>query len=326
MEFLRPLFLPDDPVSHDIINYFASLLRVFGMEDRGWDPYSESRATLEDLNSFFKLDLPEEYFPNPETTHWRVGLLLYSHIVEMDAPYEVLANLLRFRVNKGYDSNPFHEFLNTKERKSMGKRGLPTGRKIQIVKNLSVEAGLPNVGAIFDDFYDNHLRNAVGHSDFILTSDGFRCRGNSGGTKGFQISYARLDEKLTAAKAFIAAFFQMEQLARQVWGLRKQKALPYDPHYKGLMEVLVDGDEKMCGFRIHWPNGSDSTYSRTEDGVEMVNCHADPQAATISLLVGLYVQEPGDFSPLVGREAKPIYTKLQGTNVLPEWPINDVDT
>ena len=51
VEILEPLFLPDDPVSHDIINYFASLLRVFGMEASGWDPYAESRANLEDLRA-----------------------------------------------------------------------------------------------------------------------------------------------------------------------------------------------------------------------------------------------------------------------------------
>ena len=61
-EILKPLFLPDDPVSHDIINYFASLLRVFGMEDVGWDPYAESRATLNDLNSFFKINLRRTAF------------------------------------------------------------------------------------------------------------------------------------------------------------------------------------------------------------------------------------------------------------------------
>ena len=37
---LTPLFLPDDPISHDIIRYFASLLRIVGMEDAGWDAIS----------------------------------------------------------------------------------------------------------------------------------------------------------------------------------------------------------------------------------------------------------------------------------------------
>lgn len=38
IERLEPIFLPPDPISNDIIRYFASLLRVVGMEDRGWDP------------------------------------------------------------------------------------------------------------------------------------------------------------------------------------------------------------------------------------------------------------------------------------------------
>lgn len=99
---LAPLFFPDDAVSNDIVNYFASLLRIVGMEDGGWDPHLESRALLEDLNSIFQLKLPVESFPDPGSTTWRIGLLFYSHIVEMDAPYEVLANLLRFRLGNRY--------------------------------------------------------------------------------------------------------------------------------------------------------------------------------------------------------------------------------
>ena len=148
IELLKPLFLPDDPVSNDIINYFASLLRVFGEEEGGWDPYAESRATLEDLNGFFKINLPEDFFPNPEATHWRIGLLLYSHIAEMDAPYEVLTNLLRFRLGKDYSPNPYLEFLTPKEKKSIGKYGIVPSRKIKIIQNLSDDAGLPGVGTI----------------------------------------------------------------------------------------------------------------------------------------------------------------------------------
>ncbi|MDE0059689.1 MAG: hypothetical protein OXI22_13280 [Defluviicoccus sp.] len=322
VEILRPLFLPDDPVSHDIINYFASLLRVFGKEDGGWDPYAESRATIEDLNSFFKIDLPEVRFPDSNATLWRIGLLLYGHIVEMDAPYEVLANLLRFRLGKGYSPDAFSEFLtdNEKKKKSYRKRPLPPGRKIQVIKELSAEAGLPNIGAIFDDFYNNHLRNAVGHSDFILADDNFRCRGNLSGTNAFRLPYERLDEIIRSAKAFIAAFFQMELTARQVWGCQKHRALPYDRDYKGLMEVLVDVQDAMCGFRVHWPNGSDSTYRRTADGTEMINCLFDPNGKTIALMVGRYAQDASDFSPLVERNAQPVYSKLEGCDVIPAWP------
>ena len=293
VELLKPLFLAADPVSDDIIRYFASLLRVVGMEDRGWDPYAESRAVLNDINGFFKVDLPEAIFQQPDRTIWRLGLLLYSHIVEMDAPYEVMTNLLRFQLGKGYSPNPFYAFLTSAEQKSFRKRGITTGRKIEIIQQLSEAAGL-EVGNIFDTFYDNRLRNAISHSDYILTDGDFRCRGGVSGTRAFRISYEELDRILTSAKAFIAAFFSVEQLARQVWGMKKQQAIPYDPNYKGLMEILVDDRDFMCGFRVHWPNGSQSTYRRTEDGIDMTNCSLDMNNATISLFVDLYRHFPDD--------------------------------
>jgi hypothetical protein len=73
---LKTLFLPEDPVSNDIVNYFASLLRVVGMEDKGWDPYLESRSILEDLNAILQTDLPGTKFPDKNLTMWRMGLLM----------------------------------------------------------------------------------------------------------------------------------------------------------------------------------------------------------------------------------------------------------
>jgi len=289
------------------------------MEDRGWDPYAESRAVLDDINGLFEVNLPEAIFPQPDRTTWRLGLLLYSHIVEMDAPYEVMTNLLRFQLGKGYSPNPFFAFLSNAEKKSFRKRGISTGRKIEIIKELSNEAGL-EVGTIFDDFYSNQLRNAISHSDYILADEGFRCRGGISGIRAFRIPYKELDRILMSAKAFIAAFFSVEQLARHAWGAKKQQAFAYDGRYKGLMEVLVDDRGLLCGFRVHWPNNSESTYRRTEDGIDMTNCSLDLKNATIELFVDLFARNPGQFSPLVERDANPVYTKLEGCDEPPAWP------
>lgn len=319
IELFKPLFLPADPVSNDIIRYFASLLRALGMEDHGWDPYAESRSMLEDINGFFFVKLPKKHFKEPERTHWRLGLILYSHILEMDAPYEVITNLLRFKLGKGYSPNPFFQFLTEREKKGFQKKGISTIRKIEIIKRLSDESS-SGLARIFDEFYSNKLRNAIAHADFILTDEDFRCRGDISGIKGFRISYEELDRKIMCAKAFVSAFFQIELLARQIWGLEKQKAIPYDPHYKGLMEILVDDKDVMCGFRIHWPNNSESTYRRTKGGIEMTNCSLDLENSTLSPFVNLYAQKPGSFSPLVEHDARPVYTKLEGCNETPSWP------
>jgi hypothetical protein len=319
IERLQPIFLPADPVKNDIICYFASLLRVLGMEDGGWDPYAESRGLLDDINAFFKLELPKEHFKEPHKTPWRLGLLLYSHIVEMDAPYEVLTNLLRFQLGKGYSPNPFFALLREKEQKSYARWGISTGRKIEIIKQLSKDLGF-DAGDIFDEFYDNRLRNAIAHSDYIIANDDFRCRGGLSGMKAFRIPYEELDKRLVAAKAFVAAFFQVELAARQIWGLHKQKAIPYDPLYKGLMEVLVDNRDVMCGFKVHWPNGSESMYRRTEYGIDMVNCMVSPEHATLQLMVGLFPRGRGPFSPLVEQGGVPVYSKIEGIDEPPVWP------
>ncbi len=315
IKILEPLFLPDDPVSYDIIRYFASLLRVLGMEDKGWDPYAESRKILDDLNRLMKLELPKDRFPDGWTS-WRLGLLLYSHIVEMDAPYEVITNLLRFRLGKGYSPNPYFDLLTEKEQKNFAKNGIRTGRKIELIKALSKGAGL-SVGELYDEFYNGRLRNAVQHSDFILTDDDFRSRS---GTNAFRLTYDDLDSLITKAKAFIAAFFQLEVDARVVWGARKGQAIPCDAHYKGLMEVLVDDRVLMCGFAVHWPNNSQSMYRRTEAGVEMVNCMVNLRLANVDLGVGQHAQKPGTFSPLVEEGAEPVYTPLDKSDKRPTWP------
>jgi len=315
---LKPLFLPDDPVSNDIVRYFASLLRIVGMEDHGWDPYLESRAGLEDLNSILKMDLPDECFSNKQLTQWRMGLLLYSHIVEMDAPYEVITNLLRFRMGKGYSPNPFYMFLKTKEKNNTRRAPLSPLRKIKIIRSLASDAKL-SIAEIFDDFYDNRLRNAIVHSDYILTAEEFRCRSGTGSVGAFTIPLDTLNMMITKSKIFISSFFYLDIAARKCWGVKKHQSVPYDPQYKGILEVIVDDADLMCGFKIHWPNNSESVYKRTSGGVDMTNCMLDFANANIQFNVGSYARNPGTFSPLVESGGEPIYTKLECTGETPVW-------
>ena len=188
---MAPLSFPDEPTKPDVIQLFASLLRVVGMEDKGWDPYAESRNVLNDLNALMQLELPAKMFKDRELTAWRLGLLFYSHIVEMSAPFEVLTNLLRFRLGKGYHPNPYYAFLTESDRKRYRRSGLFPKQKIEIIQMLSKEAGL-EFGDIFDEFYRNDFRNAIAHSDFIFTDAGFRCR-NGYGNNAFELSYEQVD-------------------------------------------------------------------------------------------------------------------------------------
>lgn len=288
------------------------------MEDKGWDPYAESRKMLNDINRLMKIKLPKDKFPD-DWTAWRLGLILYGHIVEMDAPYEVITNLLRFRLGKGYSPNPYFDLLKTKEKSNFERNGIRTYRKIELIKALSKDAGL-EIGQIYDDFYNARLRNAVQHSDFIFSDDYFRSRNGISGVNAFKLTYAELDSLIIRAKAFIAAYFQIEMDTRAVWGLRKGEAIPYDARYKGLIEILADDCDLLCGFAVYWPNGSRSLYRRTESGSEMVNCMVNVRDANLDLWVGLYAKNPGTFSPLVEVGAEPIYHPLNANQLRPSWP------
>ena len=90
------------------------------------------------------------------------------------------------------------------------------------------------------------------------------------------------------------------------------------PVMKGVMEILVDGDKLMNGFKVHWPNGSDSTYRRTENGIDMVNCMLALEDNTLRLMVGMFAQHRSAFSPLVEEGAAPNYSPLENGKI-PTW-------
>ena len=45
-DIMFPIFFPEEPTKPDIKLLFSSLLRVLGMEDKGWDPFGESSRLL----------------------------------------------------------------------------------------------------------------------------------------------------------------------------------------------------------------------------------------------------------------------------------------
>jgi hypothetical protein len=162
------------------------------------------------------------------------------------------------------------------------------------------------------------LRNAISHSDFIFTEEGFRCR-NGNWTGAFEITFEELDILITEAKVFIGTFFGLETEARRQWGENAKKGFAYDPIYKGIMEVLTDQAGLMNGFKVHWPNGSESVYRRTPEGIDMSNCFLDINNATIQMFVGSYARTPGSFSPLVELDEAPRYTRLEGSTIDLAW-------
>ena len=317
LDAMEPLFFPKTPHVPDIVQYVCALLRAGGMEDADWDPFIESKGVIFDLFRLMKINFTEEHFEKPDLTTWRLGLLFYSQIVEASAPYDVLMNLLRYRLDRGFSMRPFNDFLRKSELKQSKKSGIFPHQKIRILTSLGEEAGLP-FGAMFDGFYRRNLRNAIAHGDFIFSENGIRVRGIDY-FGSFEISFEELDLIINHSKIFFHVFYSLLEQARGVFGGLANRFWGYDPHYKGIFEFLASSKGMLEGFKVHWPNGSDSYYRRSEAGNECVNCLPKSEPPGLELFVGLYARKRDAFSPLVEHGLEPIYTPIEKTGDVPFW-------
>ena len=313
VNLLSPLFSQHTRV--DTVEFVYALIRAGGMEDAGWDPLEESRAFVNDLTGIIQREAPAGSVTDPETTRWRLALVAYAHLVEMDAPYDMLANLFRIRAGRRYSVRPFADLAKTKK----GTKGLngppPPGptKKLPVLRNLAASCRMSAVTDAFDSFYFGPLRNAISHSDFVLHGKAFRARESyfedAPGSRVFMRSLElnRLQEILSRAYFFYSTFLDLELRARVTFGQLKGQTFQYDQRYKGILELLFD-EEVVCGLTIHWPNRTSSTLRRGAQGCEATNI-VFGREGSIEPMVGLYARHPGEYSPLVERDATPVYQR-----------------
>jgi hypothetical protein len=329
-EVLNPLFWDDKfYVADTFFEYVCTLVRAGGVQSAGWDPYYESQAVLDDLKALADLEFPEGKLRDPKRTRVRLALLSYCHVTEMDLPYSLLANLLGLRLGRKYCLSPFRDLavpVGKKKGKGLITKVKPPspGQKIKRVKELAIAAQRPAVAESLEQIYDRVIRNAVYHSDYVLHENAMHLIGEHRISKrkgyGTQvIEYDELFEVVNDAFAFYSALLSLYERARNLIKDFKSAFLPFDSHYKGLLELIFDANEKLIGFRTYWPNGSMSEYSRTKEGCMGVNLVFNPDGS-INFMVGLYASKPGKFSPLVEENAEPIYAPRPGTEIRPYWP------
>ena len=321
-----------DPTPHmnsiRIFELACVLVRAGGLELGGFDPWYESKAIIDDIRNLSQLDLPPERFPDPLKTRIRLALLAYCTLTEMDLPYVIIANLLRLRNGEKYDIEPFHDLA----RKRPPKKGPALGRvipstpsqKIRRISELAKKANMEDVSNALEENYDAVLRNAVYHSDYVLHDDSLIIRKASRLSKkeGYytpRIGLEELDEVIMSAFACFSALFSLYERCRRSFGDFKCAFLPYDGHYKGILQFLFDADGVLIGFRLYWPNGTTGEYARTKDACTGHNLSFDPDGS-INFMVGLYASKPGPFSPLVEQGAEPNYANVPGTALRPHWP------
>jgi hypothetical protein len=329
-DILNPLFWDDSfNEAHRVFEWACTMVRVTGMKDTGWDSYTESIALLEDFTQLMNLDLPGDRFPHPRNTQVRLALIAYSHMIEMSVPYDLLANLLRLRLGMKYAIEPLAHLNRIRDVKVNGVKAkklmkASPSAKINEIDDLSKKAGMPEVGSALRGIYNNTIRNAVYHSDYAIHDDSMRLLSDhlySKRDKVFTplITFDEVAEVTSEAFAFHSALLALWRRQRKLFVDFKGKILPYDEHYKGVIEFTFE-DDSLNGFRVYWPNEMVGVCSRNADGqTDARNIQFEPDGS-INFFVGLYASRPGSFSPLVESGNEPVYAVVPGTEKRPHWP------
>lgn len=329
-DILNPLFWNDTFNRVDrMFEWACTMIRVSGLKDTGWDSYAESIEFLDDFTQLMALELPTDRFPHPENTRARLALIAYSHMIEMSVPYDLLANLLRLRMGMKYSMHPLAHLNKLRDTKINGvklQKVVPASpiTKINEIEQMSLKAGIPEVGAALKGIYNSTIRNAVYHSDYAVHDSSMRLLSGNHYSKKERVNtpliiFEELGEVTSEAFAFHSALLALWKRQRKLFIDFRRKILPYDDRYKGVIEFTFE-DDSLNGFRVYWPNGTVGVCARNADGSCLAQNIQFRPDGSIDFFVGMLASRPGAFSPCVELGQAPEYAPIPGTEQHPHWP------
>ncbi|MFQ5458303.1 MAG: hypothetical protein ACE5FC_07630 [Myxococcota bacterium] len=324
---LEPLFSREGANAFEFV---CALLRVGPGAAPGWDPLQEARDYVSDLNALAETKFPRIPFASPDVARVRMGLVSWNHLTATDAPYQLIANLLRVKAGMPYVDDPFfHLKSEVGKGGNSGKRAqrnmpLSPKRKIDEITRMAELVDCPGVGSAFDGFYFADIHHAVNISEFVLNERGLRMlrRPTPPERTPVETSVASLESLvgiIARAHAFYAAFMELEAEARRDFSGFKGKCVPYDASLKGLLELLIDDEGSLCGIKVHWPNKTESLFRRKGAECEVRNVTADSDGS-VNFFVGKYFDDHNPLSQLVPKGWDLEYTPAEGSDTPPRWP------
>lgn len=254
----------------------CALLRVGGLQSANWDFFEESRAAFEDFNWMLEATLTSRGMPAAR----RVGLLMHCQAVEMTAPHEILANLCRCVAHEPYVLDPFGDLARHKKGKLFSRIPPSAKQKFRRIKELAQAVNMDELSDAIDRVFDDRVRNAFSHSDYVLTDEHFRF--TQGGVAQ-QIEVESLDRLIAQSFGFYGAFMMVHR--EWLRSLGRAKRFHKWPNYE-VLELLASDVEGLYGFSVHFSNGSKATYTRQASGTQATNILFEDDGS-INYMVGM---------------------------------------
>lgn len=253
-----------------------------GIHGENWDVFEEASNAFEDYNWLLEKANTEKSL----TCARRMSLLMYCQAIEMTAPHEILANLIRCINDNPYVFNPFAHL--ERRLREIPREWIPPSakKKFEEIRKMALQAKQDGLVEVIDSFFDDNIRNVFSHSDYILTDEYFRS--TEGGRVG-EILVDELDKKVQNCFGFYSAFFYLHK--NFLLHLARGKKYHKLPQYE-VLEILSSCEDSVYGFSIHFSNGSKATFIRRKSGTKAINLGFNRDGSLYSFVGNIDKLEP----------------------------------
>jgi hypothetical protein len=147
------------------------------------------------------------------------------------------------------------------------------------IRDMAVQANKAHLVRLIDNVYDDTVRNAFSHSDYVIGAEHFRW--TEGGLPG-HMPLEKLNILISNSFSFFGVFMAVRERRRALAG--EMPRYHRWPNFE-VFEILKN-DGKIEGFRVHFSNGSSARFHRRPEGVDLINVTIQPDG-TINFMVGL---------------------------------------
>jgi hypothetical protein len=226
--------------ARDEVDFALSLAPEFrGAQDTGWNTAEEAQYAFKEglalLNDRNKKDRAS------------IRNLLYRYlcISEASGLYEILKNQIGIIGSEVYKLWPFQNIV--EQHKDSGKIKAPNANRIfrELAERAS-EVGLVRLANALVNVFDDDLRNAIAHADFIIWDDGIRLRKRNGG-RPYVLSWAQVNRIVRRGFCFV------DLLNQYVEGSVLE--------YEGEKEVVGRGSANEVPFRYEIKYSNEKGFS-----------------------------------------------------------------
>jgi hypothetical protein len=244
--------------ARDEVDFAMSLMpEMRGAQDAGWKTAEEAMYAFHE---------GMELLRSSDQDRAAVRSLLYRYlcISEAGGLYEVVRNLIGVVGSEIYRLWPFIDITERHARTG----GVKTPNANRIFRTLAERAeavGLIDLAGVLSDVFDDDLRNAIAHADYIIWPTGLRLRKRNGGYP-YELPWTILSQKIRKGFCFLDLLNQYIEQSRssyveprKVVGRGSGNKIPF------LYEIACDPETGSFGLSTSSAGGNTSPeFERSE--------------------------------------------------------------